>query len=370
MAASSELSGAHQPFRSISLPSRTHPSSVRLEEVLNTLKSCQISSVSTAFPVGAETIHQTGLVGLAELYNCLEELIHSPLSQQALLRHEHRNLVEEVLDGSITLLDTCGTARDIIFTMKEHVQTLQSALRRKGVDSRIESDIHAYMVFRKKVKKDVAKCLKELKRTERKVPSSPLLDLDPRLSMVIGVLREASAITMSIFRSLLLFLSVPAMETNAARWSSLVSRLMPAKARLLSCEKGQKIINEVGSVDVALCSLHEHLRNTDAKTEVQLAQRTLETLHLSINNVEDGLDYLFSSVGDAYGKQICLDSYSLINKTVRNSMVLLVETTQTGHIFVGEAAAIFYFENGGLCGIRGGKMGDDSSCFLDQKHPK
>jgi hypothetical protein len=293
MAASSELSGAHQPVRSISLPSRTHPSSVRLEEVLNTLKSCQISSVSTTFPVGAETI-QTGLVGLAELYNCLEELIHSPLTQQALLRHEHRKLVEEeVLDGSITLLDTCGTARDIIFTMKEHVQTLQSALRRKGVDSRIESDIHAYMLFRKKVKKDVAKCLKELKRTERKVPSSPLLDLDPRLSMVIGVLREASAITMSIFRSLLLFLSVPAMETNAARWSSLVSRLMPAKARLLSCEKGQKIINEVGSVDVALCSLHGHLRNKDAKTEVQLAQRMLETLHLSINDVEDGLDCLF-----------------------------------------------------------------------------
>jgi hypothetical protein len=51
-------------------------------------------------------------------------------------------------------------------------------------------------------------------------------------------------------------------------------------------------------------------------------------------------------------------------------MVLLVETTQTGHILVGEAAAIFYFENGGLCGSRGGKMGDDSSCFLDQKHPK
>ncbi|GLT71257.1 hypothetical protein SLA2020_432900 [Shorea laevis] len=150
MAASSELSGAHQPFRSISLPSRTHPSSVRLESVLSTLKSCQISSVSTAFPVGAETI-QSGLVGLAELYNCLEELIHSPLTQQALLRYEHRKLVdEEVLDGSITLLDTCGAARDIVFTMKEHVQTLQSALRRKGVDSRIESDIHAYMLFKRR----------------------------------------------------------------------------------------------------------------------------------------------------------------------------------------------------------------------------
>ncbi len=286
MAASSQLCVVHQPIRSISLPARLHPGSVTLEAVLNRLKSFQISSVSTI---------QSALMGLAELYNCMEELIPSPLTQQAVLRYEHGRLVEQVLDNSVTLLDTCGNARDIIFTMKEHVQSLQSALRRKRVDSRIESDIHAYMCFRKKVKKDIAKCFKALKQMESKADSStPLLASDDHhLSMVASVLREASAITISIFKSLLLFLSMPTLKTNTGGWS-LISRLMPM--RLLSNEKGQKIVNEVGCVDISLCSLHGHLRNNDAKAEFQLAQRMLETLHLSVEGLEDGLDCIFRSL--------------------------------------------------------------------------
>ena len=290
MASSSEFCGLHLPVRSISLPARVHPSSIRVGAVLNRLKSIQISSASTVASFGAETI-QNGLVGLAELYSCVEELIHSPLTQQALLRYEDGKLVEQVLDGSVTLLDTCGNARDIIFTMKEHVQSLQTTLRRKRVDSRIDSDIHAYMCFRKKVKKDIAQCFKALKQMERKVDfSSPLHSAsDHHLSMVASVLREASAITISILKSLLLFLSMPTMKTR-----SLISRLMPM--RLLSSEKGQKIINEVGSVDIALYSLHGHLRNNDAKADVQLAQRMLETLHLSVEGLEHGLDCIFRSL--------------------------------------------------------------------------
>lgn len=288
MAASSELQGVHQPgpVRSISLPSRLHPRADRLEAVLNRLKSSQISSPSVLVPLGAETI-QTGLIGLAELYNCLEELINSPHTQQALLLYENGKLIEEALDGSVTLLDACGPARDMIFTMKGHVQTLQSALRRKGVDSRIESDVHSYLHFRKKVKRDIVKCLKALKRAESKAAFSPLLDLDHHLSMVVRVLKEASAITISIFRALFLFLSLRTMKTNTTRLS-LISRLMPMK--LLCSTEGQKIVNEVGSVDVALSSLPGHLRNNDAKNEVQLARRMLDTLHLSMDDIENGLD--------------------------------------------------------------------------------
>ncbi|KAG6619664.1 hypothetical protein I3842_Q089500 [Carya illinoinensis] len=291
MAASSELHGVHQPVRSISLPTRLHPCSVRLESILNRLKSCQISSSSTTAPFKTESI-QPSLAGLAEFFSCLEELIHSPLTQQALLRHENGKLVEEILGGSLTLLDTCDTSRNIVCTMKEHVQSLQSALRRKGVDSRIESDIHAYMRFRKNVKKDIAKCLKALKRMGNTVDSAPvLLHFDHHLSMVVRVLKEASAISLSIFRSLLLFLSVPRMKIDGR--CSMTSRLKCL--RLLPSEKEQKIINVVGCVDLALSSLHGHLirHNDDAKADIQLAQRKLETLHLNIDDIEDGLDCIF-----------------------------------------------------------------------------
>ncbi len=92
---------------------------------LNKLKTWELSSLSSTTPLGAETI-QMGLVRLAELYICVVELIHSPLTQQALHNH-HGKLAEEALDLSVELLDACGTARDLFLIMKEHVQELQSA---------------------------------------------------------------------------------------------------------------------------------------------------------------------------------------------------------------------------------------------------
>ncbi|XP_031275994.1 uncharacterized protein LOC116134458 [Pistacia vera] len=285
MAGSSAFSDVHPPVRSISLPSRIHPTSVKLESTLNHLKAWQISSTTAP----ADTI-QNGLVGLAELFNCIEEFIHSPQTQQALLRHRDGKLVEEALDGSVTLLDTCGTARDILLTMKEHVQTLQSALRRRGGDSSIESHIAAYISFKKKGKKDFAKCLSALKKLECKGSiSSSVLEADHHLSFIIKVLQETSAISISIFRALLIFLSTPTMKTKLAGWS-LISKLVSMKL-LSSDQKEQKIINEVESVDVALYSLQ---RTSNAKkNEVQMAQRLLEILNVSIEGFEGGLDSMF-----------------------------------------------------------------------------
>lgn len=295
MAISSSLPSVHPPVRSISLPCREHPSSIRVEALLNHLKTSQVSFVSyNPVPFAAESI-QASLVGLAELYTCMEEFISSPANQQALLP----NRVEEALDGSITLLDTCNMARDILLTMSEHVQTLQSALRRKGRDhSSIEASIHAYISFRKKAKKEIVKCLAALKRMDRisnisttTTTSSPILDLGYHPSMVVRVLRESSTVTISIFRALLELLAVSATKTKAAGGWSLISKLMPM--RLSSSERGQRIGNLVASVDFALCSLLGNIQSNDIRAEVQMAQRTLETLSLTSEGVVAGLDSMF-----------------------------------------------------------------------------
>ncbi|KAH7519843.1 uncharacterized protein LOC107424324 [Ziziphus jujuba] len=280
----------HPPVRSISLPTREHPSSIQVEALLNHLKSCQFSLVSTPVRFAAETI-QTGLVGLADLYTCLEEFI----TQQALLPNGHGNvvLVEEALDGSITLLDTCNIAREILLTMNEHVQRLQSALRRKGRDSSIETSIHAYISYRKNAKKEIIKCLAALKRMDRSNinSSSPLLDLDHQPSMVAKILRETSTITISIFRALLEFLSVPATKTKAGGWS-MISKLMPIRSSS-SSEKEKKIGNLVGGLDFALYSLVGNLQSTDTRAEVEMAQRMLETFSLTSEGIVGGLDCMF-----------------------------------------------------------------------------
>jgi len=269
----------HYHVRSISLPCRTHSSLPKIEKVLKRMKTWEASSQSQS-----EAIKE-GLKGLVELYNCVEELVGCSLTQQALLRHEGKH-VEKPLDMSVYLLDTCGSARELLSLMKEHVLDLQSALRRKGVDSSVNDQICAYICFRKRARKDITKRLKALKTMENgfKLCSYPLLDLDHHLLMVINVLREISKITISFFKKLLLFMCA---QKNIGGWSML-TRIVSSN----SVDKENKVINEMGKIDVALCSLNKGCKKIDAK-EVQIVKRGLGEVEGSIRELEAGLDCLF-----------------------------------------------------------------------------
>ncbi|CAK7355593.1 unnamed protein product [Dovyalis caffra] len=276
------------PLRSISLPSRSHLNSLKIEAQLTKLKAWE----SSTNPLAAETIRMS-LTKLAELFNCIQELINSPLTQQA-FHHQHLSQVEEALEGSVGLLDVCSMVRDLFLTMKEHVQDLQSTLRRRGArDSSIESNVHSYISFRKKTKREITKSIRTLKIMESSVNRSYRLngDVDNHLSYVIEVIREARATTISIFRSLVLFLSIPEGKTNTTGGWSMISKLI--RSGLLASDKGQKNFNEVGTVDVALCSIHGKIRKNDAKVDVQEVQRRLETLDLCINGFDAKLDCMF-----------------------------------------------------------------------------
>ncbi|CAK8561907.1 unnamed protein product [Lathyrus sativus] len=262
----SMLSSTHQPLRSISLPTRIHPSSQRVEALLNHLKPQNSSqSLSRTFSFEADTI-QSDLVVLAELYNCMEELFHSQQTQQALLHYQNGKLVEDSLGGSVTLLDACSSSRELLLNLKQHVHTIQSAIRRRGNSlSSIESSIHEYDCFRKKAKKEISKQLCEMKRMENEVKVFSIMGQDQNMIFLAGVLREASMVTISIFRSLLLFMSMPRIRTT--KGSSLISKLNPS--RFFSSEKEQK------------------------KTDFAALLRVLETLNDSVCDLEGGLDCIF-----------------------------------------------------------------------------
>lgn len=283
---------AQDRSRSISLPFRLQPGSLKVEARIHKLKTWEASSLSTIVPLGAETLQTglAGLAGLAELYSCVEELIHSPLVQQTLFYNRHGKLVEGALDMSVVLLDMCGTVRDLFSMMKEHVQDLQSALRRKGGDSSTVSNVNAYICFRKKVKRDVAECLRTLKQMASKIGSFPLMDVHHHLSVVVQVLSELSASSISILRSLLLYLSLPAMKTKASGWS-LVSKLMQRGS--LASGRSQESTNEVACVDFALVSLNRHSRGSNNMVDLQMTQRKLQTLDIRIQDIEAGLACLY-----------------------------------------------------------------------------
>lgn len=110
---------------------------------------------------------------------------------------EDEKCVDEVLLGQVRLLDMCTMTRDILMSMKEHARTLQFALRRRELC--IKSKVDEYIRARKKVKKDIRKCLSELKQIESKCASAPLITTDQQhLAMVVIALREVRAITIAV----------------------------------------------------------------------------------------------------------------------------------------------------------------------------
>ncbi|KAJ6774722.1 BPS1-LIKE PROTEIN [Salix purpurea] len=114
---------------------------------------------------------------------------------------------------------------------------------------------------------------------------------DHLLSAIVRVLSEASLITVSIFTSLLLFLSVPMLKPRPSKWY-LVSKLV--HKGVLPCEGQQENLNELESVDAALANLVVPSSGKDFEArEIHSVQQRLEILHASIEEVENELDSLF-----------------------------------------------------------------------------
>lgn len=272
------------PVRSVSLPSRSHPSTIKTEEELSKLKIWEEQEESSRL-ASAESICKS-LSGLEDLYICIDDLLNMASTQQVLSQNQnqHQKCIDELLDVSVKLLDICGITRDSMSQIKERVQGLHSMARRRKGDSSIENTVASYTCFRKKMNKDAKKFIATLKQMDNKLLGvSPLVDQNHHLSAVIRVLREVNAVTSSIFQSLLLFLSASGSKPKQSRWS-LVSKLMHKGS--VSCEeKKQEIVNELESVDVALRS-HD-------MGKMQHVQTSLKELEGSIEGLEKNLENLF-----------------------------------------------------------------------------
>ncbi|GAA0141764.1 hypothetical protein LIER_02831 [Lithospermum erythrorhizon] len=275
-----------QPTRSISLPSRLqHPNANKIEKELNRLKTLEVSSLST------EKSLENSLVSLAQLYNSVQELLQSSTTQKGIVQHQNGIILEEALEESIELLDSCGNIKNLFNMIKEHVQDLQSAMRRKSGCSSIEGDIASYISFRKKLKTDIAKNLKALKHMENKTGQLLYLDLDHHLYMVIRVLTEVTSFTISLFRSALLFLSWPDTKTKFNGWY-FVSKLMSIKS--VDADKVHAV-RSAGCLDIiALTKLQQQFcGKNDAKGAMQEAQRKLQMFDDIITNLDNPLECLF-----------------------------------------------------------------------------
>ncbi|OWM68265.1 hypothetical protein CDL15_Pgr004747 [Punica granatum] len=277
MACSSPKNHTKYHLRSISLPSKLHPTNLKIEDELNKLVSW-----STTSCISSSTSVLEGLSCLEELYISLEEVLQTRTTQQILSKNQQEKCIEEVLEGSVKILDVCAVSRELMSQTKEQVRDLQSTLRRRKAGSSLEVEIARFTQSRKTVKKDAKSLIASMKQMGNEImatPSSILAQEDDHLSVIIRVLREVNLSSIPVFQFLLSFLT----EARPARWS-VISRMIPRQEADLS---------ELERIDASMRCLFKPSKGDDTEQLHHTVQKQLGDLELNIRSFEDSLECIF-----------------------------------------------------------------------------
>ncbi|XP_038887201.1 uncharacterized protein LOC120077388 [Benincasa hispida] len=256
-------------IRSNSLPSKPHPIVAQVDEDLCRLKSPEATSSTSSL------CHR--LSGLQDLHDSIDELLLLPCTQQTLVRESGNKWADDLLEGSLRLLDLCDIAKDVLLQTRECTHELESVLRRRRSETNMTSDLQNCLNSRKMIKKTVHKALKGIKsRSSQKTEESPA---------TISLLKEVEAITYSTVESVLSFVAGPKLPSKLSRWS-LVSKLVKSK-RVASKDEDANA-NEVEIVDATLYSIASH--TTDKSFNLQDLLRKFGS---SIQDLEEDLESLY-----------------------------------------------------------------------------
>ncbi|CAI9276403.1 unnamed protein product [Lactuca saligna] len=209
MASTSSLPDDTHHIRSTSLPTRAHPIILQAQEEICKFRTWEasISSIPTADSICS------ALTRLQVLYECVDNVLSLPLTQKALTHNQYTKLVNELLDKSISLMDICGSTRDLVSKVKENARDVQSAMRRR------KGEVSLTTSFIKNLKKEAKKAMASLKQIDEKIGDMKPLDLDHHLLSAIKVVRDVGVVRSSVYRSLLLFLSGSAPNSTSTKWS-------------------------------------------------------------------------------------------------------------------------------------------------------
>ncbi|CAI0469081.1 unnamed protein product [Linum tenue] len=202
-------------------------------------------------------IDSRNLNGLQVVYDYVDQLFQLSTTQQAFINDQ--KCFNELLDGSLRLLDLCNAAKDGLSQMKESVAELQSAIRRR--QGGLEGETRRYLKSMNIVRKEIQKVLKGM--NNKKSASS---DNNETISM----LKEAQSAVVEVLECLLSFISQTSSKPGS--WS-LFKR----------AAAGSASENEFAEVDASL-----KMNKSSEEVQVQL-----KNLQPCIQDLEEGVECLF-----------------------------------------------------------------------------
>ncbi|XP_028767884.1 uncharacterized protein LOC114743461 [Neltuma alba] len=281
MSASPLNQKSHNHIRSNSLPLKPHPVVLQCNEHLSRFGASDATLSSSLLSLK--------LNNLQDLHDSIEKLVQLPLTQEALVREHQEKWLNELLDGSLRVLDACTSAKDALLHTKECTRELQSIIRRRrrGNDVELATEIKKFLTSRKVVRKAIFKALENLKGVSANKCSLSDTNKDYQTMTLVSLLKEGEVVTLSIFGSLLNFIS-GSTQPKPSSWS-LVSKLMHSK-RVASAQGGEDK-NEFAKVDSAL--QYFIFSMTSKSNNTNDLQNKLEKLEACIQDLEEGLESLF-----------------------------------------------------------------------------
>ncbi|KAI4386851.1 hypothetical protein MLD38_004742 [Melastoma candidum] len=258
--------------RSISLPTRSHPASLKVVDELNKLRSLCLASSGSV---------RDGLFCLEELYGAVNEFLAVTSTRDVISANKSEACVDGLLDGLVRLLDAFDVMRDLVSQIKERAREVQSAIRRRNPNPRgVEEAASDFAGFRKKSRKDVRKVSAELKRIESEFEGILVSDHYRAFVTTMTVLREVVASSALVLQ--MLSSSLDDNHNKGSKWGILSKLVHRGEVVTAVASDG----NEFEALDEAVSRLSKDVAVEKAK----ITQYQLRDLENGIAHIEDDLD--------------------------------------------------------------------------------
>ncbi|XP_073120976.1 uncharacterized protein [Henckelia pumila] len=229
----------------------------------------------------------SNLACLIKLHEEIKNLIEVPSIQQAISHDQCGTWINEILEGSLRLVDLCGFSRDVVCLTKESVQDLESSIRRNRGETATAKDIDSYVASRKKINQMINKNIKNMKSFNQNM--TPFLEKTEDLKAIVTVLKEMEAISSSVLKSILIHVSGEKRRSKQRSWLLLSKFTQTSRVR-------HAVDQEMDDGDMLYALDINMLQKGMDKIKKQNVLRELKSSEMTIHDLEEGLESFFRSL--------------------------------------------------------------------------